>query len=52
MSKMSTIYLEIQEYLDQGHEPEIIAKIMEVPIDWVLVVEANMEMHSDTYEYN
>lgn len=39
MSKMSEISLEIQERLTEGEEPEIIAKVMEIPIQWVYAEE-------------
>jgi hypothetical protein len=46
MSKMSEIALEIQERLNNGDNPKWIAKIMNIPLDWVLATEANMTMNA------
>lgn len=35
MSVMSQLAQEIQEMLEQGREPRMIAKILEIPLDWV-----------------
>lgn len=36
MSMMGRIVLEIQEMLDRGITPEVIAKELDIPLDWVL----------------
>ena len=35
MSKMSNLVLDIQEALENGDEPEVIARRFDVPIRWV-----------------
>ena len=43
MSKMSEIYLDIQTMLEQGRDITVIAKTLQVPVDWVCVVQANLD---------
>lgn len=38
MSVMSDIYTEIQIMLEQGHSPQAIAQVLEVPVNWVYEV--------------
>jgi hypothetical protein len=38
MSAMSDIYTEIQIMLEQGHSPQAIAQVLEVPVSWVYEV--------------
>ena len=35
MSKMSDLSIDIQVMLDEGHEPRAIARILEIPVEWV-----------------
>lgn len=38
MSAMSDIYTEIQIMLEQGHSPQAIAQVLEVPVSWIYEV--------------
>lgn len=38
MSVMSDIYTEIQIMLEQGHSPQAIAQVLEVPVSWIYEV--------------
>jgi hypothetical protein len=46
MSRMSEIALEIQERLEHGEEPRIIAQSLNVPVEWVFNYE------NDAAEYD
>lgn len=35
MSKMSELSIDIQAMLEEGHEPRAIARILEIPVEWV-----------------
>jgi hypothetical protein len=35
MSRMSELSLDIQTMLEEGHEPRAIARILEIPAEWV-----------------
>ena len=35
MSKMSDLSIDIQTMLEEGHEPRAIARILEIPVEWV-----------------
>lgn len=35
MSKMSDLSMDIQSMLEEGHEPRAIARILEIPVEWV-----------------
>ena len=35
MSKMSDLSIDIQAMLEDGHEPRAIARILEIPVEWV-----------------
>lgn len=53
MSKMKNISIEIQERLDDGIDPEVIAKVMEIPIRWVHAEMEAMDNHNEDYDpYN
>ena len=41
MSKMSDLDIQIQELLDQGQTPFMIAQMLDVPVSWVYEVEEN-----------
>ena len=46
MSRMSDLSLDIQGMLEEGHEPRAIARILEIPVEWVyeqLSQESNSE---------
>ena len=43
---MSDLSLDIQGMLEEGHEPRAIARILEIPVEWVyeqLLQESNSE---------
>lgn len=42
MSKMSDLMLEIEERLNAGESPQSIAKELDIPLEWVLVTEAEI----------
>lgn len=50
MSKMSRLYLDISERLLHDIDPQKIARTLNVPIDWVFSVEANMQMDAVSYD--
>jgi len=35
MSRMSELSIEIQAMLEEGHQPRAIARILEIPAEWV-----------------
>ena len=35
MSRMSDLSIDIQTMLEEGHEPRAIARILEIPVEWV-----------------
>ena len=41
MSKMSDIEIQIEELLDQGQTPFMIAQMLNIPVSWVYSVEEN-----------
>jgi electron transfer flavoprotein alpha/beta subunit len=41
MSKMSDLNVQIQDLLDQGQTPFMIAQMLDVPVSWVYEVEEN-----------
>ena len=46
MSRMSDLSIDVQAMLEEGHEPRAIARILEIPIEWVyeqLSQESNSE---------
>ena len=46
MSRMSDLSIDIQAMLEEGHEPRAIARILEIPVEWVyeqLLQESNSE---------
>ena len=43
MSKMSEMYIEIAEMLENGYDADDISVILGVPIDWVQTVAKNTE---------
>jgi hypothetical protein len=44
MSKMSDLSIDIQTMLEEGHEPRAIARILEIPAEWVY---EEMSLESD-----
>ena len=49
MSRMSELSIDIQAMLEEGHEPRAIARILEIPVEWVyeeLSQESNKELFS------
>jgi hypothetical protein len=38
MSKMSDLHLDITTYIADGFKPEEIAKMLHIPIEWVMTV--------------
>lgn len=51
MSKLSDLSQQIQEMLDEGMEPEAIARALEVPVSWVFV-ELPLEREDSANWYN
>jgi len=51
MSKIGNLYLEIQERLEQGVKPELVASELNVPLDWVLTVENNLTFAESDPEF-
>ena len=47
MSRMSDLSLDIQGMLEEGHEPRAIARILEIPAEWVY---EEMLQESDNHE--
>jgi hypothetical protein len=46
---MSELSIDIQAMLEEGHEPRAIARILEIPVEWVyeeLSQESNKELFS------
>ncbi len=41
MSKMSDLEIQIEELLDQGQTPFMIAQMLNIPVSWVYSVEEN-----------
>lgn len=52
MSKMKDIVIEIEERLVSGEKPEHIAKLLNVPLNWITEVEMDMDYseYSRIYE--
>lgn len=49
MSKMAELDIEIQDMLLAGIEPAIIAKTLNVPMEWIEATEASMEPDEEEY---
>ncbi len=49
MGRISDILVDIEELLDQGHEPRTVALMLDIPIDWVYTVEEG-EFREDSFE--
>jgi len=47
MSRMSDLSIEIQAMLEEGHQPRAIARILEIPAEWVY---EQMSQESDSHE--
>ena len=47
MSKMSDLSIDIQAMLEDGHEPRAIARILEIPVEWVY---EELSQESDNHE--
>jgi hypothetical protein len=43
MSKMADLDITIQEMILEGHEPAVIAKVLNVPMEWVEATMVSME---------
>ena len=41
MSRMSDLEIQIEELLDQGRTPFMIAQMLDIPVSWVYSVEEN-----------
>jgi hypothetical protein len=55
MSKMSNLSHDIQGMLEEGHEPRTIARILEIPVEWVyeeLSQESDKELFSPFETFN
>lgn len=39
MSKMSELMIDVEEMLNDGIEPVTVAKMLDIPLDWVLTVD-------------
>lgn len=51
MSKIADKLIEIEELLVQGHSAESVAKMANVPVDWVIETELEMMgLHQYGYE--
>jgi hypothetical protein len=46
MSKMADLDITIQEMILEGHEPAVIAKVLNVPMEWVEATMVSMEPES------
>jgi hypothetical protein len=46
MSKMADLDITIQEMILEGHEPAVIANVLNVPIEWVEATMVSMEPES------
>ena len=44
---MSDLSIDIQAMLEDGHEPRAIARILEIPVEWVY---EELSQDSDNYE--
>lgn len=42
MSPMSKLYTSVQEQLEMGNSPYIVAKRLLIPVEWVLEIEADL----------
>ena len=42
MSRMSELYTSVQEQLEMGVSPYIVAKRLAIPVEWVLEIEADL----------
>lgn len=47
MSRMSDLSIDIQAMLEDGHEPRVIARILEIPVEWVY---EQLSQESDNHE--
>lgn len=39
MSRMSELNIQVQEMLREGWTPSAIANVLQIPLDWIMVVE-------------
>ena len=46
MSKMADLDITIQEMILEGHEPAVIANVLNVPMEWIEATMASMEPES------
>lgn len=42
MSRMSELYSSVQEQLELGVSPYVVAKRLMIPVEWVLEIEADL----------
>ena len=42
MSRMSELYTSVQEQLELGVSPYIVAKRLKIPVEWVLEIEEDL----------
>jgi hypothetical protein len=42
MSRMSELYTSVQEQLEMGNSPYVVAKRLMIPVEWVLEIEADL----------
>ena len=42
MSRMSELYIAVQEQLELGVSPYVAAKRLEIPVEWILEIEADL----------
>lgn len=50
MSVMSELHESIQEMLDEGREPAIIASLLDVPVTWVYEVSEQVAEEFDPFQ--
>lgn len=42
MSRLSELYIAVQEQLEMGYSPYVVAKRLEIPFEWVLEIEEDL----------
>lgn len=42
MSRMSELYTSVQEQLEMGNSPYVVAKRLMIPVEWVLEIEEDL----------
>lgn len=42
MSRLSELYMAVQAQLEMGYSPYVIAKRLEIPFEWVLEIEEDL----------